>query len=309
MRREVRRIMRQHPIDLMVYGPNHKIVGLPPFDVRVPRVFDYLDLCVRRDLSPDPAVERDYVRNSDLVLCTSPVLMDRVRALGGRPLYLPNGVDLGRASGGRRDATRRALGLEDRAVVSLIGPTWSDTAFFIDAIAAAARSVPNIALLVVGGGKQRRVAGLIKRCAELGVRLVVVDRVPHERVADYFAASDVGLYACDQTPFFDAACPLKVLEFSAAGKPIVATDLATLRRLGFPNVLLAAPDPTAFGGAIARACLERRDMPDLSQFDWTTLTDRFVTACEEMLSRTRPARVTAGQAAPAAASAAAEAFE
>ncbi len=285
MRRRARQVLRQHPIDLMIYGPNHKLVGLPPFEAPVPRIFDYLDLCVQADLSPDLAIEHQYVQNSDLVLCTSPVLVDRVRDLGGRARYLPNGVDRHRIAAGRRDPARRSLGLEDNVVVSLIGPTWSNTCFFVDAIAEAARTVPNIVLLVVGGGRATRVEHLVGRCRLVGVRCVVVAWVPHATVVDYFAASDVGLYACDQKPFFDAACPLKVLEFSAAGKPVVATDLATLRRLAFPNVFLAPPEPTAFGEAIARACTHQPPLPDLGEFDWARLKDHFLAACDELLAR------------------------
>jgi glycosyltransferase involved in cell wall biosynthesis len=284
MRRRARHVIRRYPIDLMVYGPSHKLVGLPPFDAGVPRVFDYLDLCVKTDFSPDLAVERAYVRNSDLILCTTPVLVDRVRDLGGRACYLPNGVDRERSASGRRNATRRAHGVENSTVVSLIGPTWSNTGFFVDAIAVAARTVPNVVLLVVGGGRPKRLEALLNRCRRLGVTCVVVGTVPHSTVADYFAASDVGLYACDQKPFFDAACPLKVLEFSAAGKPVVATDLAGLRGLGLPNVWLAPPEPEAFGTAIARASAERRQTPDLREFDWTGLKDRFVAACQDVLA-------------------------
>src|SRR5205823_14749121 len=88
--RHIRRILAQEQFDLFAYGLSHKAVGLPPFDVSVPRVFDYLDLCLY------PGVEDAYLANSDLVLCTSTVLVERVRARGVRAAYLPNGVDRGR---------------------------------------------------------------------------------------------------------------------------------------------------------------------------------------------------------------------
>src|SRR5689334_15233741 len=97
-RRYVRGILAGGGFDAMLYGPSHKAVGLPPFDARLPRVFDYLDLCAY------PEIEDAYLRGSDAVLCTSSVLVDRVRAKGGRAVYLPNGVDLARLASADGDA-------------------------------------------------------------------------------------------------------------------------------------------------------------------------------------------------------------
>ena len=288
--RQIRRILAEEQFDLFAYGLSHKAVGLPPFDVPVPRVFDYLDLCVY------PAVEAEYLRNSDLVLCTSGVLLDHVRGLGGRARYLPNGVDRRRIAAGRRDVIRRELGLQDKKVVSLIGLTYSRTLFFIDAIAEAARAVPDIVFLAVGaaGWLPHESLGLFEaRCRERGVSFVATGPVPHEAVADYFMATDVGLYPGDANPYFDAACPIKVLEYSAAGKPVVATDLAELRRFAFPNLYLTAPTPDAFAAAIVRALNERTAMPDLAAFDWDVLTAQFEAACEELISEPRPLPVRA----------------
>lgn len=293
--RQVRGILARERFDLFAYGIGHKAVGLPPFDVPVPRLFDYLDLCVY------PAVEDAYLRNSDLVLCTSGVLVDRVRSLGGRPRYLPNGVDRQRIAAGRSEDVRRKLGLEGKKVVSLIGLTFSRTLFFIDAIAEAARAEPDIAFLAVGaaGWLPREGLGRFEaRCRELGVRFVATGPIPHDAIADYFMATDVGLYPGDANAYFDAACPIKILEYSAAGKPVVATDLAELRRLDFPNMYLATPEPSAFAAAIVRALNERTAMPDLTVFDWDVLTAQFESACEELIADRRPVPVPA-QAEPA----------
>ena len=53
--RHVRKILSESPFDLFIYGLSHKAVGLPPFDVGLPRIFDYLDLCVY------PEIEDAYI--------------------------------------------------------------------------------------------------------------------------------------------------------------------------------------------------------------------------------------------------------
>ena len=118
--------------------------------------------------------------------------------------------------------------------------------------------MPNLIFLLVGDGGELGEA-MLRRAREHGLRVVATGPVPPSEVADYFAATDVGLYPGDQTAYFDAACPLKVLEYTAAGKPVVATDLAELRSWGFPNVLLAPPTAEAFAGEITPARSPSRD--------------------------------------------------
>jgi len=285
-RHHVRKILSERRFDLFIYGLSHKAVGLPPFDGRVPRIFDYLDLCVY------PEVEDAYIRNSHLITCTSTVLVDRVRARGGSAAYVPNGVDGHRIAAGNGGAVRRRLGLEGKKVVSLIGLTHSPTLFFVDALAEAGRSIPDLVFLAVGGAgwlPHEGLGVLAARCRQRGVPLLATGPVPNGEIADYFMASDVGLYPGDASPYFDAACPIKVLEYSAAGKPVVATDLAELRRWGWPNVYLAPPEPRAFGASIVRAFRERTAMPDLSSFQWDLLALRFEESCGALVAG-RPAQ-------------------
>jgi glycosyltransferase involved in cell wall biosynthesis len=250
-------------IDILLYSLSHTAVGLPPFDVPIPRVFDCLDLITY------PEVEAAYVTNSDLVLCTSRVLVDRLRKFGKQSVYVPNGVSMNRMACGERDRTRAELGVNGKRVVSLIGLTSSYSLFFVDALALAARQMPDIVFLVVGDGDL--LGPMVARCQQLGLPLVATGRVPNYEVANYFAATDLGLYAGDANPYFDAACPIKVLEYTAARRPVVATDLEELRRIAFPNVYLSAPAPEPFASAIIRALREPTDFADVSGFEWATL--------------------------------------
>jgi glycosyltransferase involved in cell wall biosynthesis len=258
-----RQLVRNLGIDVLVYGVSHKAIGLPPFDLCIARVFDCLDLIT----SPD--VEVAYITNSDLVLCTSRVLVDRLQTFGKQAVYVPNGVSMSRIALGQRDRTRAELGLQGKRVVSLIGLTSSPSLFFVDALALAARQVPNIVFLVVGGGDLLR--PIVARCQRLGLPFVATGWVPNNEVANYFAATDLGLYASDSNAYFDAACPIKVLEYTAAHRPVVATDLEELRRIAFPNVRLSPPDPARFASAIITSLREPTEFADVSGFEWATL--------------------------------------
>src|SRR6185437_5379634 len=133
----------------------------------------------------------------------------------------------------------------------------------------ATEQVPNIVFLVVGGGDLLR--PIVVRCESLGLPFVTTGWVPNNKVANYFAATDLGLYAGDSNPYFDAACPIKVLEYTAARRPVVATDLEELRRIAFPNVRLSPPDPTRFASAITTSLREPTKFADISEFEWARL--------------------------------------
>lgn len=258
-----RRLVRKLGIDVLVYGLSHRAVGLPPFDLPIARVFDCLDLIIY------PDIETAYIANSDLVLCTSRVLVDRLQKFGKQGVYVPNGVNMKRLSLGQRDRTRAELGLQGKRVVSLIGLTSSPSLFFVDALAVAARQVPDIVFLVVGEGDLLQ--PIVARCRQLGLPVVTTGRVPNKEIGNYFAATDLGLYAGDANPYFHAACPIKVLEYTAARRPVVATELEELRRIAFPNVRLSAPDPAHFASAIIASLRETTEFGDVSAFEWAAL--------------------------------------
>jgi glycosyltransferase involved in cell wall biosynthesis len=153
--------------------------------------------------------------------------------------------------------------------VSLIGLTSSPSLFFVDALALVARQVPNLVFLIVGGGDLLR--PIIERCSQLSLPFAATGWVPNNQIGHYFAATDLGLYPGDSNAYFDAACPLKVLEYTAAGRPVVATDLEELRRLAFPNVRLAPPEPERFASAIVTSLREPTELADVSGFEWASL--------------------------------------
>ena len=197
-----------------------------------------------------------------------PRLVDRLKSFQNRAVYIPNGVSMSRIACGERDRTR-ADGLQGKKVVSLIGLTSSPSLFFVDALALAARagaqsssslwleeaiSPPHRGALLASSG--------CHLCHGMGSQ---------HQIGHYFAATDLGLYPGDSKPYFDAACPLKVLEYTAARRPVVATDLEELRRLAFPNVRLAPPDPERFASAIMTSLCEPTEFADVSGFEWATL--------------------------------------
>jgi glycosyltransferase involved in cell wall biosynthesis len=266
--RAIRRIHKQYNFDATVIAASHHFTGYPPKLAGVPVVFDYLDLHPQH-------VEAKYVAMADRIVTVSQTLGDQLRDRYARQsTWIPNGLDIARMQSADANRARRKWGLENRRVVSLIGLTCSARLYFIDALAKLREEFPDIIFVAAGEGA---VASAIKqRCEALNVPHLMTGWVDPAEVCDLFAASNVGLYPGDDHPYFDGACPLKVLEYLGARVPVLANQCTELRRLGFDALTLRPATVEGFTDGL-RAILRDppQRFPDMRSFDWDGLAARF----------------------------------
>lgn len=164
---------------------------------------------------------------------------------------VPNGVDLGSLRTADRSAERRRLGIDDRIVVGFVGSfqPWHRVDLLVEAMATLDRLPLHLVLVGDGPGRERtraaaRRAGLEGRISELGpVDPALVPRLT--------AAFDIG--ALPGTNRYGH--PMKLLEYAAAGLPVVAADLPPVRdvlRDGETGLLVPPGDAAALAAAIRR---------------------------------------------------------
>jgi glycosyltransferase involved in cell wall biosynthesis len=217
-------------------------------------------------------LERWTWRAATRVVAVTGVLKGIIAAAGVPPdriEVVPNGVDLGAFDGlpGRPAEP-------DPVVLGFVGfvRDWHGLDEVIAAMAKD-RSAPRVELVVVGDGPAR--PALERQAAEAGVadRVRFTGLAPHAAVPGLVAGFDIAL----QPRAVAYASPLKIFDYMAAGRAIVAPDQANIRELLTDGVtaLLFAPerpeamwravrklarDPTlrARLGAAARAELARR---------------------------------------------------
>ena len=88
---------------------------------------------------------------------------------------------------------------------------------------------PNATLFLVGDGPKK--AESLELAASLGLpNCVWVNHVPHEEVPSYLAAMDIGVGPYIQEAL-NFVSPLKVIEYTAMGLPVVAADGGQIREL------------------------------------------------------------------------------
>ena len=199
-------------------------------------------------------------RKADLVLPVTQVLGDMVQAYGvpaERIVVIPNGINGDRFDGNTDvAAAKRALGLEGQLVLGFTGfvREWHGLDQVIDLIA---NDPPDAlrTLLVVGDGPAR--SALEQQAARLGIaaRVHFTGIVERDDVAKYVSAFDIAL----QPAVVDYASPLKLFEYLALGKAIVAPGQPNIREIltHEKNALLFDPaHPAQLAASIHRLCVD-----------------------------------------------------
>ncbi len=192
------------------------------------------------------AQERRVAREADLVLAVSPVLQDKWRALGTEAALWTNGCDVDLMATSRTVAPAPDVDLP-RPIAGFMGTVSERTdVAWLEAVALTGRS-----LLLVGPRSHTAPHEALDRVLALpNVRWV--GRRPHTEVPSYLAHLDVGLVPYTDDAFNRASFPLKVLDYLAAGLPVVARDLPSVRWLGTDLTVLAS-DAEAFVAHTVRA--------------------------------------------------------
>ena len=203
------------------------------------------------------ATERWIFDHVDRNIAVSTPLMRELLAVGprARAVVMSNGVDHKRFV---PDATlgaqvRQRLRIANEVVIGFVGTLWKwhGLDLLIDAFANVADSLKT-RLLIVGDGEMRD--ALLRQCQarKVGDRVIFTGRVTHEEVAGFIAAMDITVLPAEHRSH---ACPMKVIEYMAAAKPVVGPDLPNLQEIltdGLDGLLFPPNDVRGF-----TECLER----------------------------------------------------
>ncbi len=236
------------------------------------------------------AGDADAARRSRLVFTTTPALQERQRVRNRATHLVPNVGDFAHFS----RASDPELAAAD--VSGLASPVLGFSGNFLatkvdfDLLDALARSRPDWTLLLVGPAHP----STGRRLAELS-RLANVRWVgpkPYRELPRYVAAFDVGLIPYVRNGYTANCFPLKLYEYLAAGKPVVATGVPVLEGME-PDVRLVDGLQAFIAGV--EAAIDLRSEDDrarraglASRNTWETRAERLLRLISEELAESEP---------------------
>ena len=207
----------------------------------------------------EAAGDRRLLRSADVLACVSEEVAGAVAALGvheNRILVTPCSVDPAQFGPDVPGHTvRERLGLQDRLVVGWIGSfrPFHGLDLLLEAANSLANRIPNLTILLVGDGQERP---RLERLARLNGSLNVVftGTVPYGQMAEHIAAMDVAVLPAEASNGYHYS-PLKLVEYMASGKAIVAAQVGQVGRFlsdGVDALTVPAGNAPALAGAIER---------------------------------------------------------
>jgi glycosyltransferase involved in cell wall biosynthesis len=225
------------------------------------------------------------------------VLQEYYRVPRERIMVVSNGVDL-------EMFRPRGLPKEGNSFrvlyVGYVGRTHGANVV-LEAIAALAPRIPGLQLVVVGppvNQEERR--WLMEAVAKPGLRDHVnyLGPQPSDAIPGLVEAADVCLHSFLHGLGMDSVMPIKVYEYLAMGRCVVASDLSGVRAIirHEENGLLAPPaDPQAMADAIyriysdpgLRAKLEANARRSIEHAGWARINDRVLQRVEVLVGAIR----------------------
>lgn len=201
---------------------------------------------------------------ADRVICTSETakrhLIKRWQVAESKIAIFINGVDLRlyQPMPEKITADRAALGAVDEPLVVFVSSfyPWHDIPTLLQAFRLVKAADPSARLIMVGDGP---------RCPEarqMAVDLGLEDAVtftgfrPQEEVSRLVNAADVAVAPYEKMdPALFIGSPMKLFEYMAAGKPVVASDMGQIAEVihdGVNGLLVPPADPRALAAGILK---------------------------------------------------------
>gem|GEM_PF-857418 len=200
--------------------------------------------------------ERLLLRRADRILVVSNNARNHLIEAGAdseRVRMIPNGVDHARFA----DATPRDLGFDAGSfIVAFCGLfyRWHGVATLAEAFVRLRCTQPAAKLLLIGQGEEEARVKSILHAGGIRDDCLMPGMVPREEVPGYLAAADVVVSPhADLRNFIGS--PIKIFEYMASGKPIIASRLAQLAEIltdGETALLVQPGEPIALALAIER---------------------------------------------------------
>jgi len=211
------------------YKTLFEVNGLPSIELK----YHYPDIDLNL-LSKIKEQEIATLHLSDAIICPSNVTRDYIASLGpSRKLVtvIPNGVSPSDFSPSPLPSREGRI-----PVILYIGTLadWQGLDLVIKALPKILEQ-KDVQLQIIGRGRSRQRKTLSKQVRKMGLEgsVSIQPPVPHHEIPSLIAKADICVspLGLNDRNVTQGACPIKVLEYMAASRPLVATNIPIVREL------------------------------------------------------------------------------
>ena len=182
--------------------------------------------------------ETRITNDADAVIVVSSALKDHLIKHGTNPehiIVMPNGTDPAIFDPAKYNGTfRKKYDIAgDEVVLGFVGVlrNWHNIETLLEAFQELNPAEKNLKLLFVGDGDIQSELEAYAERLNVRDRVIFTGRVPHQEVPDHIAAFDVAI--SPHVTYYSS--PMKILEYMAMGKCVVAPDMQNIRDLIRPG--------------------------------------------------------------------------
>lgn len=246
-------------------------------------------------------IESQAIRKSDRLFAINEKLKEFVVGLGAPPdkvQVIRAGIDSSQFSpNGITHVVRQQYGIKgDDTVLFFMGLLYSFSGLKEVALHIAERNTPNVKLMIVGEGDDYQGLLQIRDRYQMHDRLILTGRKPYQEMPGFIAASDICILpACPDEKIMHDIVPIKMYEYMAMGKPVLATKLpGVMQEFGQDNGVTYVDRPEDVVEKAIEMVRSRRVEVEgekaksfVSKYRWDILTDEFEEALKSLSLRRR----------------------
>lgn len=232
-----------------------------------------------------------FLHSKSIVTVTESIKTEIQRSYdiqGEKVVVIPNGANTELFQPMDKESCKKELGLEmGDKYICFVGAlvAWQGVDFMIEAMPNILKDMPEVKFLVVGDGTQKKILKEKAKELKVGGSVTFTGWVEYENVPKYINASELCVAPLSKGREKSGSSAIKIYEYLACGKPVVAFDVPDLEFLEKSECGVLAPrdDALALSNAALKLLMDtnlRKDMGErgrkivIENYSWINTAER-----------------------------------